>query len=287
MRNFLSVFLLIIVIVLIPVHHADGNRFNSHAIILESPDKDNLVSNGSLILKGKTLNKNLFVCIKTPDREMVVYPVKLQEGSFDEEFPIPFGQGEYTVWMDNNERHFNGFVNFSITNNFAGNRFLSSSYYIDSNNPTIKSKSQEIIGDSVDTPISDREKVIKIHDWIARNITYDSNFNFNEPAPNFASDILKNEKGICRDYSFLFAALVRCQNIPTKVVYGNANTAEQSFYHAWNEVYIDGEWLTVDTTFDAGYTKNGKFYFNYKDRYLFPDESMIRATYFNKTVKPY
>ncbi len=30
-------------------------------------------------------------------------------------------------------------------------------------------------------------------------------------------------------------------------------------YHAWNEVLIDNNWISLDATWDAGYINNGQF----------------------------
>ncbi|MNE59256.1 Transglutaminase-like superfamily protein [compost metagenome] len=73
--------------------------------------------------------------------------------------------------------------------------------------------------------------------------------------PNNDSTLLSN-KGICYDYASLFATMLRSEGIPTKLVMGN--TSYVSTYHAWNEVLLNGKWVTIDTTVDAGLAKNNK-----------------------------
>lgn len=101
---------------------------------------------------------------------------------------------------------------------------------------------------------SDEDKVRAIYNYIVNNIGYDHGL-----AAKVTSDYLPNidrtletRKGICYDYSSLFAAMLRSLGIPTKLVMGTKNDIDK--YHAWNQVYIDdlGEWITVDTTYDAG-----------------------------------
>ncbi len=64
------------------------------------------------------------------------------------------------------------------------------------------------------------------------------------------------KKGICYDISSLFAAVLRYNDIPTKLIMGY--TPNVSTYHAWNEVYYDKKWNTIDATYDIGVKKANK-----------------------------
>ena len=55
-------------------------------------------------------------------------------------------------------------------------------------------------------------------------------------------------KGICYDYSALFASIQRYHGIPTRLVKGYSKYVDG--YHAWNEVFIDGKWVIIDNTVD-------------------------------------
>lgn len=55
---------------------------------------------------------------------------------------------------------------------------------------------------------------------------------------------LASKTGICYDFSALYAALCRSQGIPCAIVKGD----RQGSYHAWNMVYVDGQWSPVDLT---------------------------------------
>ena len=99
---------------------------------------------------------------------------------------------------------------------------------------------------------SDSEKVAAIYSYIISNYKYD-----NEKARTVESgyipsveDVFRSKKGICYDYSVLFASMLRSVGIPAKVSMGTTKNVEG--YHAWNEVYLEKEWITVDTTVDAG-----------------------------------
>ena len=68
-------------------------------------------------------------------------------------------------------------------------------------------------------------------------------------------DTLAKRKGICFDYSAVFACMLRVQNIPAKLIIGYADR----YYHAWNSVLIEGKWERYDLTFADSGTKISKY----------------------------
>jgi transglutaminase-like putative cysteine protease len=99
----------------------------------------------------------------------------------------------------------------------------------------------------------DLDKTKEIYKYIISKISYDV-----DKADTVESgyipkidQVLKEGKGICYDYSVLFAAMLRSNGIPTKLLMGYYNNS--SVYHAWNQVYIKDErrWITLDTTQDS------------------------------------
>lgn len=105
---------------------------------------------------------------------------------------------------------------------------------------------------------SDAQKEACVYDYIVNLLSYDY-----EKAANVESgyipdleEILKVKKGICFDYSALYAAMLRAQDIPVRLVIGYVQP--DNIYHAWNQVCIDGEWIWRDSTFgpDSAYTEN-------------------------------
>lgn len=110
------------------------------------------------------------------------------------------------------------------------------------------------------TAANDLEIVENVYNYVIHNITYD----FDKAAsvsfgylPN-VDTILNSGTGICFDYAAVMAAMLRTQNIPTKLVVGYAG----QIYHAWISTYItdigwvngiiyfDGQsWVRMDPTF--------------------------------------
>ncbi len=101
---------------------------------------------------------------------------------------------------------------------------------------------------------TDEEKVKAIHEWMICNFEYDYEC---EPIVQYFNvrKTLGTRKGICYDFSHLFAALCRSQNIPCYVVDGDKRDNAQ-YHHTWNRVYFDSSWWNIDVTFDTVQTKN-------------------------------
>ncbi len=59
---------------------------------------------------------------------------------------------------------------------------------------------------------------------------------------------LQNRKGDCNEHAALFAALARSRGIPTRIAAGVTLHQGKFYYHAWNEVCVNGEWISLDTT---------------------------------------
>ena len=101
---------------------------------------------------------------------------------------------------------------------------------------------------------TDEENIKAIYEWMIHNFEYDYECN---PVIQYFNvrKTLSTRKGICYDFSHLFAALCRSQNIPCYVVDGDKRDNTQ-YHHTWNRVYFDGSWWDMDVTFDIVQTKN-------------------------------
>lgn len=90
---------------------------------------------------------------------------------------------------------------------------------------------------------------------ISNNIKYDKKKAYLVKygyVPSIDSTI-ESKSGICHDYAVLTAAMLRSVDIPTKLIMGYKS--DILAYHAWNEVYINGEWEIIDTTYDSAYAE--------------------------------
>ena len=148
---------------------------------------------------------------------------------------------------------------------------LKSTQSIQSNDPSVISIANEIVK-NCDT---DYERALAIHDWVSEYLYYDRdhiNSGSAEALPYSAIEVIASKRAVCLGYATLYASLCQAVNIPCNVVLGYAlgvgedlqwtdttvNTDVQN--HAWNEVYADGRWVIVDTTWDSpNVYENGEF----------------------------
>ena len=140
----------------------------------------------------------------------------------------------------------------------------------------IQSDNQEIIDLALSITAgmdNDYNKAMAIHDWVCNNIYYDRDSVKDGSYINLdtsALGTLHTKKSVCDGYCNLTAALLRAAGIPGKRIIGFAMgvTSEnwpenfdrkRDSNHAWNEAWINGRWLIMDTTWDsANVWENGE-----------------------------
>lgn len=140
--------------------------------------------------------------------------------------------------------------------------YLASDRAILPDDKEIKALAQSITKDCK----SDYEKVLKIHDWVCDNIWYDYDSFYKDRVTYedcIATNVLSSKKAVCEGYSNVIASLLRAVGIPAKKVTGyalgvgtdaswtSANMDPSVSNHAWNEAYVDGRWVILDTTWDS------------------------------------
>lgn len=164
----------------------------------------------------------------------------------------------------------------------------------------------------------DYQKVEAIYNWVCENIYYDyyayETGDFLTNSPEYTVEwLLENKRGVCSYYAAIFERLVRAQSIPCRTVVGyavdyqndstnsnidfNARTytliqdqwTEANYLsdanHAWNEAYVNGQWLNIDTTWDScnEYTIDKKYvkkaawhaYFDISDEQFAKDHKIM------------
>lgn len=157
----------------------------------------------------------------------------------------------------------------------------------------------------VDGITDDYEKLQAIHDWVCENIYYDYEsytvgFGF---GPVFYTNneddlqesqrwqsmssyekLMEYKRGVCGYYTRIFETLTRAQGIPCISVSGLAieqgwtesnYSPDRNVNHAWNEAYVDGRWIIIDTTWDTSNRYTG-------DRYI---KGSVMQTYFDMPLE--
>lgn len=111
--------------------------------------------------------------------------------------------------------------------------------FVESDDPAIVARARAIVG----TATSPADKVHRVLEWIAANVE-------REPSLTIPSarDVLRARRGDCNEHAVLVAALLRAAGVPTRIVAGLAYANDGFYYHAWNEVWLDG-WMSADAVF--------------------------------------
>jgi transglutaminase-like putative cysteine protease len=116
--------------------------------------------------------------------------------------------------------------------------YLKATLFIQSTDTNIVAMARQIIGTEQDA----RTAAQKICQWMQSAV---------EKIPTMsvpsAAEVLRSRRGDCNEHAVLFAALCRAAGIPARICAGIVYVNGSFYYHAWNEVYLDG-WVSIDTT---------------------------------------
>ena len=116
---------------------------------------------------------------------------------------------------------------------------LKATPYIQSDNKFIIEQAETIIRNAN----NDLQKVNALINWVYLNIDKKPVLSIPD-----AVSTLQSRVGDCNEHAALFAALSRSVSIPARVAAGVTYHDGTFYYHAWNEVCIDGKWISLDTT---------------------------------------
>ncbi len=220
---------------------------------------------GYIMVRYTGSNPKVKLQIKAPDGSAYVYLLS-QKGKF-ETFPLSSGNGAYSLTVFENvsgdmySTIFSQDIQAEIKDEFLP--FLYPNQYVwFTKDSKAVAKGKELVAQAH----SDLQAVEAVYEYVTQNISYDE-----EKAKNISygyvpavDETLRSGKGICFDYASLMAAMLRSQNIPTKLEVGYAGEA----YHAWISVYLkekgwvddiiefDGaSWTLMDPTFASSNDK--------------------------------
>ena len=199
------------------------------------------------------------------------YDHDVPTGGVTEYYPLSCGSGSYTVQIYEQtdgdryakvlEQEFTAEIRSETSPFLYPNRYVAFSQ----NSACVEKAAQLCAGRS-----GTIEKTAAIFGWVTDNVSYDRELAATVKS-GYVPDpdrVLKKKTGICYDYASLMAAMLRSQEIPSRLVVGYA---KESIYHAWNEVWTEQTgWITpelllsrngyniVDATFYAGSADKAK-----------------------------
>jgi hypothetical protein len=214
-------------------------------------DKDNIRS-GVIGIKYSNQSTQKVKLIIQNGKSKYVY--NLINSNLLERFPLQMGNGQYTLGIYENieGKSYRSVYSesFDVKIEKENVVYLGSVQLIkwDNSMKAIK-KAKEITKNSK----SDEEKIKAIYNYVTKNFKYDFD-KITKLGYDYLPDIEEtyaSRKGICFDYSSLFAAMLRSVGISSKLIKGY--TSNVKGYHAWNEVYFtkSKKWVIIDTTYDS------------------------------------
>lgn len=199
------------------------------------------------------LNKPIKVTVEK-NQVRYVYTIKNNKSNY---VPLQMGNGEYKISLmeniDGNKYRSLDSKSFSAKN-ISETKLYTYSTYITNYSPTMKAITG--YGKIIDS-LSTSDKIQTVYKDVIANYYYDDGKISDLPLDYVPTidEMYLSKKGICYDYASLLSGVLRSQDIPTKLVMGYAPEIKE--YHAWNEIYINGKWNVVDTTYDAAMTQAG------------------------------
>jgi len=201
---------------------------------------------GYVMMKCEPEEKRLKARVST---EAQVYYYDLPSGGDYSVFPLQMGSGAYTLRVMEQVEDDLYAVRYSvdIEVSLAGETvpFLYPSQYVwfDAQSDVVA------VSDDLAQGVTGEQKIAKTcYRFVVKTLSYDT-----EKAETVGSGYLPDadktlaeKTGICFDYAVLLAALLRSQGIPARVEIGRVSP--ENLYHAWNSVYLEGEWVWMDPT---------------------------------------
>ena len=122
----------------------------------------------------------------------------------------------------------------------------------------VKAKAEEIVASVVTDTMTDAQKAAALYSYMASHVAYDyealDDYIDQESGANVytrqtAYSALVQNQAICQGYAKAYKLLCDKANVPCVVVFGTTKRPDgEDAAHAWNRVYLDGAWRTVDTS---------------------------------------
>lgn len=230
----------------VKVPQASGTvTYNNNSVLLDASN----TSHGYVMVQYSGNSSKIKVQVLKSGGETYTYD--LNSRSAYEVFPLTEGNGAYTVrvleLVSGNQYAVKSSQNLNLTLADEFEPFLYPNQYVNfSAGSAVVLKGTEVAASAT----NELGVVTNVYNYVVQNFTYDTAL-ANTVQSGYLPDVdhvLSVKKGICFDYAAVMTAMLRSQNIPTKLVVGYTG----SLYHAWVNVYIDGQgWVDNIIYFDG------------------------------------
>ena len=247
---------------------AFSNNSNAFDYSRTASNSANTVLDSKFVLSKQTKPDIRWAMIKiSKDGKDEQVLTKVENSRISMNLYLRSGAGTYAISIfessatDQYQGSYYGTQTLSIVNQDTRDlSFLLPSTLVQSDNEEIIALAKTLTAEST----SDLEALKKIHIYVANNVKYDFDSYYDgtyAQKPYDAVGMMKRLKGVCSGYSNLYAALTRAVGIRTKFIEGIGYLANgQTGDLAWNEVFIENEWKSVDVTWDSTTNKMFKYF---------------------------
>jgi hypothetical protein len=154
----------------------------------------------------------------------------------------------------------------------------------------VYNKAKSVVNQIIGKDMTDLEKVLAFYDWLILNVEYDKETETanlsNDQAYKYEAfhleGVFLSYKAVCDGIAKAMSLLCWIEDIPCYKISGYVfNSIGGGAGHAWNKIYIDGEWYIVDATW-GGTTIDDSI--NYK--YVMMTDAEFSAYYSFGTNRP-
>ncbi|MBL8114998.1 MAG: transglutaminase [Acidobacteria bacterium] len=127
-------------------------------------------------------------------------------------------------------------------------------------------------------------RIKALHDYVADRVAYDvPAYRSGSFPPQDPESVFRSRLAVCAGYAQLLAALAKAAGEEVVVVTGDARLESSGVTgegHAWNAARIEGQWVLLDATWNAGSISERGFDKKYGTAYLFVPPEVIGVTHF-------
>lgn len=125
-----------------------------------------------------------------------------------------------------------------------------------------------------DGDLSDVEKILHLHDFMASHYFYDTEHSTGNAAST-AFGLMHNKTGVCRAYCVVFEEILLRWGIPC------ITAISPDMMHAWNMVELDGKWYHIDLTWDDA---TPDFIGQTYHHFLLLDDTTMQSSAYNQDI---
>lgn len=198
--------------------------------------------------------------LKTVDNRKVKIQVAKDEQKYNYDltstvgstYPLQMGSGRYVIKIleniENNQYALRNSIEIEVNLDNELTPYLYPNVLVDYKpDDQITSLAIELVKDDN----NDLKRIKTIYEYVVNYLKYDdkkAKLAKQEYLIPDLEEIIKNKQGICFDYASMMVAMLRINHIPARLICGGT---EKDEYHAWLEVYLDGEgWINPDIFID-------------------------------------